>query len=188
MNRLYRSPDDKVLAGVAGGMAETYGMDPSVVRIVWALLIIFTGGVFLLLYIVMAMVVPMRPDGVQPAWDASMGWAAGPPPGAANPTGEAGTDPTSMPPGDPSMDTTAFEGATPPHQPMAPPAYGRPPRPRAEDNNAPVIIGAVLILVGALFLLRQFVDIDFGRLWPIAVIVIGLVLIVSAFGRGARRG
>ena len=38
--RLYRSRDDRVLAGVAGGLAELWGADPSVVRIVWALLVI----------------------------------------------------------------------------------------------------------------------------------------------------
>ncbi|HUG47428.1 MAG TPA: PspC domain-containing protein [Candidatus Limnocylindria bacterium] len=46
--RLYRSPDDRVLAGVAGGMAETYDFDPALVRMGWALLILFTGGVFLI--------------------------------------------------------------------------------------------------------------------------------------------
>ncbi|MEP7379743.1 MAG: PspC domain-containing protein [Chloroflexota bacterium] len=64
--RLYRSPDDRVLAGVAGGMAETYDFDPSLVRIGWALLILVTGGLFLLLYIVMALVVPLRPYGTAP--------------------------------------------------------------------------------------------------------------------------
>ena len=68
--RLYRSPDDRVLAGVAGGMAETYDFDPALVRIGWALLILVTGGVFLLLYIVMALVVPLRPAGMMP-WSAA---------------------------------------------------------------------------------------------------------------------
>ena len=66
-SRLYRSPDDRVLAGVAGGMAETYGLDPALVRVGWALLILFTGGVFLVLYVIMALVVPLRPTGM-PLW------------------------------------------------------------------------------------------------------------------------
>ena len=58
--RLYRSRDDRVLAGVCGGVAEWLDIDPSLVRIVFALLVI-TGGIGLLLYIVMAIVVPEEP-------------------------------------------------------------------------------------------------------------------------------
>jgi len=46
--RLYRSPDDRILAGVAGEMAETYDFDPALVRVGWALLILVTGGAFFL--------------------------------------------------------------------------------------------------------------------------------------------
>ena len=56
--RLYRSRRDRMLAGVAGGLAQMWGADPSLVRIIWALLVVFTGGVALLVYIVMAIVVP----------------------------------------------------------------------------------------------------------------------------------
>ena len=61
-NRLYRSRRDRMLAGVAGGLAELWGADPSVVRIIWALLVVFTGGIALLIYIVMAVVVPEEED------------------------------------------------------------------------------------------------------------------------------
>jgi phage shock protein C len=56
--RLYRSRRDRMLAGVAGGLAEMWGADPSLVRIIWALLVVFTGGIALLVYIVMAIVIP----------------------------------------------------------------------------------------------------------------------------------
>ena len=56
--RLYRSRDDRMLAGVAGGLAEIWDADPSLIRIVWALLVVLTGGVALLVYIIMAIVVP----------------------------------------------------------------------------------------------------------------------------------
>lgn len=59
MNRhLYRSREDRMLAGVAGGLAELWDADPSLVRIVWALLVVLTGGIALVVYIVMAIVVP----------------------------------------------------------------------------------------------------------------------------------
>ena len=62
MDRLYRSRDDRMLAGVAGGLAELWGADPSLVRVIWALLVLFTGGVALIVYIVMAIVIPEEPD------------------------------------------------------------------------------------------------------------------------------
>ena len=64
-DRLYRSPDDRMLAGVAGGLAEILDVDPSIIRIVWAVLILLTGGLALLVYIVMAIVVPERPIEVE---------------------------------------------------------------------------------------------------------------------------
>ena len=57
-DRLYRSRDDRMLAGVAGGLAEYWDADPSLIRIIWALLVLLTGGVALVIYIVMAFVVP----------------------------------------------------------------------------------------------------------------------------------
>ncbi len=51
-----------MLAGVAAGVAETLDADPSLVRILWALLAILTGGVAILVYIVMAIVVPEAVD------------------------------------------------------------------------------------------------------------------------------
>lgn len=59
--RLYRSRDERVLAGVAGGLAEYLDVDPSLVRVVWVILALFSGGAFLIVYIVMALVVPEEP-------------------------------------------------------------------------------------------------------------------------------
>ena len=60
-DRLYRSRDDRMLAGVAGGLAEHWDADPSLIRLVWALLVIFTGGIALIVYIVMALILPDGP-------------------------------------------------------------------------------------------------------------------------------
>jgi phage shock protein C len=59
--RLYRSSRERVISGVAGGVAEYFDVDPSIVRIAWALLALITGGVFLVLYGVMWLVVPVAP-------------------------------------------------------------------------------------------------------------------------------
>ena len=57
-HRLYKSPTEHVISGVAGGVAEYLDADPTIVRVIWALLALITGGVFFVLYIVMWIVVP----------------------------------------------------------------------------------------------------------------------------------
>ena len=60
--RLYKSKTNKQLAGVCGGIAEYFGIDPTLVRLAWVL---FTclGGSGLLAYIICAIVIPERPSG-----------------------------------------------------------------------------------------------------------------------------
>lgn len=58
--RLYRSRN-KVIAGVCGGLAERYGWDPVVVRVVFAVLVLCGGGFILPVYIVMWAITPTAP-------------------------------------------------------------------------------------------------------------------------------
>lgn len=58
--RLYRCRENRVIAGVASGVAEFFGLDPTLVRVIWFLSIFF-GGVTLLLYIGLAIIVPLEP-------------------------------------------------------------------------------------------------------------------------------
>ena len=58
--RLYRCRENRVIAGVASGVAEFFGLDPTLVRVLWFLSIFF-GGVSLLLYIGLAIIVPLEP-------------------------------------------------------------------------------------------------------------------------------
>lgn len=62
-DRLYRSVDDRMIAGVCGGIAARLDIDPSIVRVVWALLILPTGLMALAVYVVMWLVVPLAPTG-----------------------------------------------------------------------------------------------------------------------------
>ena len=61
--KLYRSKTDQKIAGVCAGLAEYLGIDVSIVRVIWAL-IALTAGVGVLLYIVCALVIPEKPDGM----------------------------------------------------------------------------------------------------------------------------
>ena len=58
--RLYRSRKDRQMAGVCGGVADYLGLDPTLVRLVWVIVSI-AGGPGLLLYVIMAAVVPEEP-------------------------------------------------------------------------------------------------------------------------------
>lgn len=59
--RLYRSRSDTVLGGVAAGLADYLNIDPALVRIAWAILVLVTGGGALLAYIVAWVIVPTAP-------------------------------------------------------------------------------------------------------------------------------
>ena len=62
--RLYRSRKQRNVAGVCGGIAEYLDIDPSLVRIAWVIMSL-AGGPALLLYIIMAAVVPEEPEFIQ---------------------------------------------------------------------------------------------------------------------------
>jgi phage shock protein C len=60
--RLYRSEKDKMVAGVCGGLAEYFSIDPSLVRI-FLVLITLLGGSGVLAYLIMWAVVPTESRG-----------------------------------------------------------------------------------------------------------------------------
>jgi phage shock protein C len=69
--RLYRCRHDRLLAGVASGVAERFEIDPAIVRVFWVASFFF-GGLGLVLYILMAIIVPLEPE-EGPAMSASAG-------------------------------------------------------------------------------------------------------------------
>ena len=61
--RLYRSRTDRKLFGVLGGLADFFGLDPSLIRIAYVILTFFTLGLpGILLYWTMFFIVPLEPD------------------------------------------------------------------------------------------------------------------------------
>lgn len=60
--RLYRSNVSKVIAGVCGGIAEYFDMDPTLIRLGWVLFCAM-GGSGVLVYIIAALVIPEEPAG-----------------------------------------------------------------------------------------------------------------------------
>ena len=58
--KLYRSKSDRKIAGVCGGVAEYLNIDPTIVRLIWAVLV-FAFGTGILAYIVAAIIMPEGP-------------------------------------------------------------------------------------------------------------------------------
>ncbi len=58
--RLFRSQTNKVFAGVCGGLAEYFDVDPVVIRILFVLMVLF-GGTGIVLYIAAIFIVPKKP-------------------------------------------------------------------------------------------------------------------------------
>ena len=56
--KLFRDPDDSYVGGVAAGLAHYFGLDIGWLRIVWGILIFFSGGSFLVIYILFWILIP----------------------------------------------------------------------------------------------------------------------------------
>ncbi|PIR69186.1 MAG: PspC domain-containing protein [Candidatus Niyogibacteria bacterium CG10_big_fil_rev_8_21_14_0_10_46_36] len=59
--KLYKSEENKVFAGIIGGLGEYFDIDPVILRVIWVLAVIFTGifpGIFA--YIIFLFIVPPK--------------------------------------------------------------------------------------------------------------------------------
>lgn len=61
--RLVRRQDDGMIAGVAAGVAETYGIDVTLVRLAFVGLAVITGGTAVILYLIAALIMPRADEG-----------------------------------------------------------------------------------------------------------------------------
>ena len=60
--KLYRNTNSKMIAGVCSGVAEYVNIDPTVVRLIWAL--IGLSGAGILAYLVAALIIPEKPSNI----------------------------------------------------------------------------------------------------------------------------
>jgi phage shock protein PspC (stress-responsive transcriptional regulator) len=157
--RLYRCQHDRILAGVASGVAERFDLDPTLVRVLW-LLSVFFGGFGLVAYIVMAIIVPLEPAGgpvvgdapSEPSAEGASGAAAGPAP-------------------------VGWHAMPVEHRHVS-----------RDSGRLATGAGIVLILFGALAFVDALLPgwADHGRfLWPAFILGIGALLLASAMRRGS---
>jgi phage shock protein C len=131
--QLRRPTTDRIVAGVCSGLGRYFDVDPVLIRVLFAIAVVFTGGLALLAYPVLWFLMPE--EGVNaPAWPTSQYVPPTPPPGAAGTTpgttpGAAGTTPVPTaggmtPPAPPAAPMTPPAGSqsAPPAPPTVPPA------------------------------------------------------------------
>ena len=162
VKRLYKSRKDHVISGVAGGMAEYFEVDPTLVRLAWVL--VAFSGVGVLAYIIAALIIPESPYTTAP----------GP-----HTTREGGEVPAE---GQGTAPATPSEGGV-----LEWPKDGHrdEPRPRSMVSD-PRTFGLILVLLGALLMVRRIIPgVVLNNLWPIALILLGAYL-VSQATRGGR--
>jgi phage shock protein C len=166
--RLYRSRTDTVLGGVASGLAVYLNTDPALVRIAWAILTPLTGGAAFLAYIVAWIVVPEEPY---------PGAATGAPaPGFTT----AGSTLSASESSEEGESGTADASAPMPASTRTTPA----PTERRNDNRTGIAIGVGLVILGLWFLLRPYLpDIQWNLIWPLAIVAIGGLILITAARR-----
>lgn len=191
--RLTRSATESMVAGVCGGLADYFNIDPVIVRLIFVL-VTLTSGLGLPVYIVLWILMPKAaaPQGQQNFQSGGLqsGQAASPinrevmvgqrqggqsqargGPGSPDaPTPEYRFDPQTGQPLGPDPATGQTVSLTPP--PVDLPAAYAPPRGRRSWNT----LGLILIGIGGLIFLEQF-GIDMSLIFPALLIVAGVILL-----------
>ena len=147
--KFYRSVADRKIAGVCGGLAEYFDIDPLLVRLIFVVLVLAGGGGFLL-YLILWIVTSDKPHEYVHTQNNS------------------------------NMENQQQMSGNP-----APSSANEPSKPNQPGRNRGNLIGGlVLITLGSLFLADQLIPhINFGDLWPIILIVIGIGLLINSIGR-----
>ena len=148
--RLYRDEHNKMIGGVCKGLADYFDVDVSIVRALFLLALVLKGG-GVLIYIILMIVLPKKPYAF----------------------GNPGVDYT-VPP--------VTDYTVPPVQPQG--GFNGPfvPQPRRKSNVS-VILGILLVFFGGILLLDEYdiiPDWDFEHLWPVPLVIIGIVLIFTS--------
>jgi len=152
--RLYRSRKDYMIAGVCGGIAEYFEVDSTLVRLL-TVLVFLLGGAGLLVYLIAWVIIPKNPEQVSDdAFDKREEFKDRVKKGAEDVIEEV---------------KEHFDSESHSH---------------VSRKNEKLLGGIIIIVIGIIFLLNSFFPwIAIGNLWPLILIVVGLIIIVQAFKR-----
>lgn len=177
--RLIRSRTDRMIGGVCGGLGNYFSVDPTLIRLAFVLLFVFGGSGFLL-YLILWIVLPdegrtysspeetARANTQEIAGRArQFGQDIKTAFGGSSVSAETGS-------GEPAMSSSDL----PPSSPLS----GSTPT-RVGSTSGAWVLGLILVGVGVLFLLNNIFPnfFSFGQLWPILLILIGLVMLRNVF-------
>ncbi len=167
--RLYRSRIDRMIAGICGGLAKYFDIDPTIVRVLFVVSI-FIGGGGIVAYIILWIVVPEEQLIFQSAAQDSQ-------------TNQKKTDSeesnSNTNQDSSKFDSTSFNVGI--NQKVNEATNEINKILDEAKSNKKVFGGTILILLGILFLLDNlFPYFDFGDYWPIILIVIGVGIIIKA--------
>jgi phage shock protein C len=149
--KLYRSRIDRMIGGVAGGLAEYFNIDPTLVRVLFAISVAFSGA-GILAYIILWIVIPEQPIIFQSA--------------ESDPGTKTDTEQNSSSEKEKFtyFSTNEINNAI-----------------NSARQNKKTFAGAILIILGVLLLLDNFIPrFDFGSYWPLILIAIGVAIILKA--------
>jgi phage shock protein C len=158
--KLYRDEHRKMIGGVCAGLADYFGVDVSIIRVIFAISMVLK-GVGIVPYVILWIVLPKRNsliDGgfTKPGFNPNFN------PNFTNPGFTPGVDYTIPPPPAPGQ-----------------PFMYTPPK---KSSGAGIIFGVVMIVLGSIFLLDNldFIpELDFDKLWPVILVAIGATLIFT---------
>ncbi|HEX9724109.1 MAG TPA: PspC domain-containing protein [Vicinamibacteria bacterium] len=154
--RLFRSRKDGLIAGVCGGLAEYFDVDPSLVRLVF-ILAIFLGGAGLVVYLVAWLIVPENPEQSPTASFVKNQQMKEEVVGELRRLGSSLAE---------KFEATVEDGEERP------------------ERRSTVFVGLALIVIGAAFFLKNFIPwLALESLWPVLLIGVGVLLLIGAARR-----
>ncbi len=161
--RLHRSEKHRIFLGVCGGLAEYFDIDPVLVRIIAVVLLI--PGVFpvVIAYFILALIMPTESSVTGT-------------PGDTFQENISDIKNTTVNLGERVRSTFGTKG---PDQPVP----VEPPSPRPASHTGLFIIGLLLVGIGLLFLLRILFSAFWDYLWPVTLVVIGVVIVLVVLAR-----
>ena len=151
--KLYRSTTDKMIGGVAGGLAEYFDIDSTLVRVLF-IVVVFLGGGGIIVYIILWIVVPQKPYELpkNPVSQSPQEAESG----SNFSSDENKSDSFSMSNGGAVSSMT-------------------------HSGNKQIWVAIILMVIGSLLLLDNiFPRFDFDHYWPIILIGIGIGLLLKA--------
>jgi len=167
--KLYRDEFHKKIGGVCAGLAEYFTVDVNIVRVLFVLAFFLHGG-GLIVYIVLWIALPKKPYAY---FDPTVDYKVPPQnPGDQATTQTGATGSSSF--GNSTYQGTPYSGTPYPNPPFEP-------QPRSASMFS-IIVGVILVVVGGSILLSNFdiiPDWDLRHLWPIILITVGCVFMIS---------